>query len=125
MYGAGDVPPDKADPFFLAYALNGKPCYEQSQLFTRGATNNDLGLSRIANIYFGLPDLSEQAQIVTWLNHMAGKVDLLIGKAKLQIELLSEHRTALISAAVTGKIDVRGWQKPNNEPQEAATAATA
>ena len=36
------------DPFYMAYALNCGPCYDQSQLYTRGATNNDLGLTRMS-----------------------------------------------------------------------------
>jgi type I restriction enzyme S subunit len=45
----------------------------------------------------------------------------LIGFAETQIALLSERRTALISAAVTGKIDVRNWQPAQTEiPIEAS-----
>jgi len=104
----------KINPFFLAYTLNGTSCYEQSQLFTRGATNNDLGLSRIAKIIFSIPSLLEQQKIVTHLDNKTFTLDLTISKANLCIELLKERRTALISAAVTGKIDVRNWQPPNN-----------
>ena len=39
-------------------------------------------------------------------------IDTLINKQRYQIELLKERRTALISAAVTGKIDVRNWTAP-------------
>jgi len=42
------------------------------------------------------------------LDREAAKMDTLIGKARDAIDLLKELRTALISAAVTGKIDVRG-----------------
>ena len=41
-----------------------------------------------------------------------------------QIKILQERRTALISAAVTGKIDVRNWQNPNNN-NEAKTEFSA
>ena len=37
-----------------------------------------------------------------------------MNKAQSAIQLMKERRTALISAAVTGKIDVRNWQNPNN-----------
>jgi type I restriction enzyme S subunit len=40
--------------------------------------------------------------------------DISLSKASKQIELLHERRTALISAAVTGKIDVRDWQPPSD-----------
>ncbi|MEM5495947.1 restriction endonuclease subunit S [Paraglaciecola mesophila] len=56
------------------------------------------------------PAFEEQIEIVTQLKEKVGIVDSLIGKANSGIELLNERRTALISAAVTGKIDVRTWQ---------------
>lgn len=105
----------KVNPFYLAYTLNSKSGYEQSQLYTRGATNNDLGLSRIANIYFAAPKIQEQEEIVSWLDAASSKLDYLCNKAECSMELLQERRTALISAAVTGKIDLRGWTPPAEE----------
>lgn len=102
----------RVNPFFMAYTLNGQACYEQSQLYTRGATNNDLGLSRIANIFLLVPSLKEQLKIVSFLNEQCHKIDELIEKSIKSMKLLQERRTALISAAVTGKIDVRNWQPP-------------
>ena len=52
----------------------------------------------------------EQKQIAKFLDYETGKIDLLIEKAGNAIELIQERRTALISAAVTGKIDVRDWE---------------
>ena len=91
----------------MAYALNSRGGYAQSQLYTQGATNNDLGVTRIANIYIALPPLAEQRAIVAHLDEKCGKIDQLKAKAERGIELLKERRSALISAAVTGKIDVR------------------
>lgn len=95
-------------PHFLAYALNGVACYEQSQLHTRGATNQDLGLTRMIKIWLALPPLSEQAAIIHALDDETSRIGTLITEAQRAIDLLKEHRSALISAAVTGKIDVRG-----------------
>lgn len=53
------------------------------------------------------PPKSEQESIATYLDNQTAKIDTLIVKAKRSIDLAKEHRTALISAAVTGKIDVR------------------
>lgn len=96
------------DPCFLSYALNSGPCYEQSQMFTRGATNNDLGLTRMVNIELPLPPLDEQRRIVAYLDEQTAKIDTLIGETETFIELSRERRSALITAAVTGQIDVRG-----------------
>ena len=57
-----------------------------------------------------LPPLPEQLEIVRKLNSELCVIDDLALKADSMIELAQERRTALISAAVTGKIDVRSWQ---------------
>lgn len=97
------------DPFYLAYVLNGTSCYEQSQQYTFGATNNDLGLSRIAKIFFARPPIEEQRELCLQIDDNCERFDNLIGKGIKSIKLMQERRTALISAAVTGKIDVRNW----------------
>jgi len=50
----------------------------------------------------------------TWLLQTIPRFDTLLSEAENGIALLNERRSALISAAVTGKIDVRGWQPPAN-----------
>lgn len=59
---------------------------------------------------FAYPPLTEQVEISNFLDEQKLKFDALEIKALAQISLLKERRTALISAAVTGKIDVRDWQ---------------
>jgi type I restriction enzyme S subunit len=54
-----------------------------------------------------LPDLDEQRAIAAFLDRECGKIDTLISESERAIALLKERRAALISAAVTGKIDVR------------------
>jgi len=61
----------------------------------------------IAKIKIGVPDISEQIAIISFLDLEIQKIDKLIEKVELTIERLKEYRTALITAAVTGKIDVR------------------
>lgn len=56
---------------------------------------------------FPCPPVTEQHQIVTVLDSAAKKFDTLTAEAQRAIDLLQERRTALISAAVTGQIDVR------------------
>ena len=94
-------------PDYLAYALNSRGCYEQSQLYTRGATNQDLGLTRMVRILLALPPPDEQREIVEFLNERCENIDMLIAKSNQVIETLREYRSALITDAVTGKIDVR------------------
>lgn len=59
------------------------------------------------NFYVPYPNKKEQQQIVDFLDRQTAKIDTLIQETQTSIELLKEHRSALISAAVTGKIDVR------------------
>ena len=57
--------------------------------------------------------LDEQQAIVNYLNQKTSEIDDLILKIRLQIQKLKEYRQSLISEAVTGKIDVREFQKKN------------
>ena len=57
-----------------------------------------------------IPLLQEQKQIVAYVDKILARFDSLVLKAETAIQLMQERRTALISAAVTGKIDVRGWR---------------
>lgn len=64
--------------------------------------------SNIRELPVVMPGEDEQQDILTYVQRETTKIDTLIAKAQTSIDLLNEHRTALISAAVTGKIDVRG-----------------
>ncbi|MEN4054085.1 restriction endonuclease subunit S [Sulfurimonas sp. NWX79] len=61
----------------------------------------------LKNIFISLPSLQEQEEIANYIDDKTSKIDILITKATKAIELLKERRTVLISAVVTGKIDVR------------------
>jgi type I restriction enzyme, S subunit len=100
------------DATFLALALNSPRCYEQSQLLTRGATNQDLGLSRMQSIVFCLPPtLLEQREIVEQINRETKVLLETKRRAEREIQLLREYCTRLITDVVTGKLDVREAQK--------------
>jgi type I restriction enzyme S subunit len=51
---------DKVNPYWLENMLNSKFCYDQSQRYTHGITNQDLGLKRMVNIEMYIPPMSEQ-----------------------------------------------------------------
>ncbi|MFL4414485.1 restriction endonuclease subunit S [Citrobacter portucalensis] len=70
-----------------------------------------------------IPSKIEQENIVTFIDKRIIKIDILIEKQLQQIALLKERRTALISAAVTGKIDVRNWRAPDEQTTAEAEAA--
>jgi type I restriction enzyme S subunit len=98
---------DMIDPFFLASMLNSPRCYEQSQLFTRGATNQDLGLGRMRQIEIALPPLEEQRQITEMVRDATAHIVNAVETASREISLLRELRTRLIADVVTGQLDVR------------------
>jgi len=70
-------------------------------------TQLNLNTDTVGGIHIGLPPRDEQDKIVTFLDFETQQVDVMIKKVNSSISLLQEYRTALISAAVTGKIDVR------------------
>ena len=74
-----------------------------------GASNSMQNISQgtILNLVIPLPDISKQQAIVTYLDRETAKIDALISRIQEGIEKLKEYSCALISAAVTGKIDVR------------------
>jgi type I restriction enzyme S subunit len=74
----------------------------------------------VRNFAIAFPVVSEQKAIVTFLDRETTKLDTLITEARRGIELLKERRTALISAAVTGKIDVRGLVAVQAQTEAAA-----
>ncbi len=59
-----------------------------------------------------MPPLTEQDKIANFIDEETTKIDALITRIREGIEKLQEYRVALISAAVTGKIDVRGMIDP-------------
>ena len=73
-----------------------------------GSTKGGLTCAALRKVRIPLPPLHEQREIVEFLNVRCGKIDVLIAKANEVIETLREYRSALITDAVTGKIDVRG-----------------
>lgn len=96
------------DPEYLAFALNSPQCYEQSQLFTRGATNQDLGLWRMKEIILPVPrTVDEQCCIVAYLKRELASFEAVTNRTEREIDLLREYRTRLIADVVTGKLDVR------------------
>ncbi len=86
-----------------------------SQEFKRlnmGSTHQTIYMPDIKQFVVPLPPLTEQEAIERHIGQETAKIDALIGKVREAIEKLKEYRTALISATVTGKIDVRSETEP-------------
>ena len=107
-------------PEYILYVMKSGIISQQLDLAMVGSTFKRINVDDIRNFLIAIPSYDEQVNIVKELNRVAGKYDDLISKAEVTIELMQERRTALISAAVTGKIDVRNWQAPNKDNKEAS-----
>jgi type I restriction enzyme S subunit len=103
---------NEACPLFLMFQLNSVSTYRQGEVDTVGATSPHVNISTIRNYQVVMPPLDEQKQISRYLQQISEALDSLIEEAANTSNILQERRSALISAAVTGKIDVRDWQPP-------------
>ncbi|EIU1436907.1 TPA: restriction endonuclease subunit S [Pseudomonas aeruginosa] len=99
-------------PEFFMYQLNSVTTYRQGEVDTVGATAPHVNISTVINYCLMRPPIAEQREISQYLSKTLGSLDCLLGESLVMKGLLQERRSALISAAVTGKIDVRGWQPP-------------
>jgi type I restriction enzyme S subunit len=73
-------------------------------------TQLNLNTDTVGDIFLPIPTADEMTIIVSFIDNQTQKIDCLISKYQKQIELMQEYRIALISQAVTGKIDVRDWK---------------
>ena len=110
--------------FFVA-ALNSRPLRIQIENALSGGNGmaNTLPQSSLLTFAMAVPPLAEQATITVFLEQETAKLDTLTAEARSAITLLQERRTALISAAVTGQIDVRGLAGSANAPDSVAASA--
>jgi len=107
------------DPNLMGWKLNSKvlPEYVAYILKLRGlgdiadvSTVPQINNKHIEPMKFPLPPMEEQREILASLKNEIANFESLTGKANSAIGFMKERKTALISAAVTGKIDVRDWQ---------------
>ncbi len=95
------------DGCWLLYALRSKVVFGQLEARAVGATIKGINIRDLKRALFPVPPKSEQIEIASFIDAEAGKIEKLSSKVHQAISHLREMRTALISAAVTGKIDVR------------------
>lgn len=95
--------------FYLLQSSNVNDAIQQSWTY---GTQQTLGLGTLSNLSLPVPPQKECEQIIQLIESKVPLYDESIEKSLESLSLLQERRTALISAAVTGKIDVRDWQAP-------------
>lgn len=92
---------------FLPWLLKGTQAETLNRLDEAGHGTKALRMDAWSSMLIPLPQLAEQAAIANFLQLETRKLDVLTGEARTAVTLLQERRTALISAAVTGQVDVR------------------
>ncbi len=98
----------------LCYRIQTDVYRDHLDLNAHGTANQaSLNVSDMLNFTFARPSLKEQSEISEYIIEVNSNFDALEKNCLTAIQLMQERRTALISAAVTGKIDVRGWVAPN------------
>ena len=100
---------------YLSLVFQSQYGYSVLYSIRTGGMHPHLNCGEVQFVKIPIPPRAEQDQITEYINQQAHKFDTLVEKQLKAIELMQERRTALISAAVTGKIDVRHWKQPNDE----------
>ena len=96
-----------------------KYLYYSSKVFTKelrkyatGVKVYRFNITDLKTIYTSVPPIQEQQKIVKYIEIEIQRIDKTISTIEKEIYLVEEYKTALISEAVTGQIDVRGFKVP-------------
>ncbi|CAI1648863.1 Type I restriction enzyme EcoKI specificity protein [Serratia marcescens] len=112
------------NPCFISEYIRTPFVRKQIELSASGASHSmqNIGQDTIKELFVALPPENEVQLLIDFIEKEANVFNTLTDLSHHQVALLQERRTALISAAVTGKIDVRDWVAPDmqdaEEPQE-------
>ncbi|MFJ6237045.1 restriction endonuclease subunit S [Streptomyces griseus] len=98
----------KAVPRYVAHLMASRRVRDLIEMAASGASASMLNISRdeIMNLPMNVPEVAEQNRILDHLDRETANIDSLIAKTQRHIELAKERRIALITAAVTGRIDI-------------------
>lgn len=99
--------PELVDTRFVVWALLSRQTSEYWDYQIMGATFRRLNLGTLSRTPIPFPSIDVQRRIAHYLDGQTARIDTLIAEAERFIELSKERRSALITAAVTGQIDVR------------------
>lgn len=99
-------------PEYAYLLITSEGVISELALESKGSTMDNLNTETLGRVRIPVPPVNEQSEVLKYVENVSGKYASLVSKAETAIRLMQERRTALISAAVTGKIDVRDWQVP-------------
>lgn len=108
---------DRLKRIYLTYYLQTTQIKRYFSLEATGTTIFNLSLNSIRQMKVCIPPPQEQIHIIEYCQNKDMQFKTLINATRQAISLIQERRTALISAAVTGKIDVRDWTPPKHKEE--------
>jgi type I restriction enzyme, S subunit len=114
------APADGVDVEWLLFALRTPEIFDWLESRATGATITGINIFDLKRVQIPTPPLHEQQEIALVIRQKDAQSAAIITACERIVELINEHRTALISAAVTGQIDVRGYS--SSEPLEPVAA---
>ncbi len=107
---------DRTKPFFVQHMLNSPFCYSQSQKYTHGVGNQDLGLTRMINIVLPLPPEKEQDWIIAEIDKQSPVIDRMEEEINGQLLHSKILRQSILQKAFSVHLVP---QNPNDEPANA------
>ncbi|MBQ0741692.1 MAG: restriction endonuclease subunit S [Pseudomonas sp.] len=102
----------KYDSHWLCAVMNSRLVRQQVEVVQYGAAQKQFNIADAIEFWMYEPPIEEQSKIAEFIDGQSFVFDALMEESERSMLLLKERRSALISAAVTGKIDVCGWQPP-------------
>jgi type I restriction enzyme S subunit len=100
------------NPFFVQHALNSQDCYNQSQRYTHGVGNQDLGLTRMIKIVLPVPPIEEQTEIVTRVEQLFTYADQIAQRVKDAQARVNHLTQAILAKAFRGELTAE-WREQN------------
>lgn len=100
------TPGSLVDVSYVNYALQSQAAVQSISLHVKGAGLPRISIANVGRLRIPLPELSKQIDIARTLDHECAIIDAAIADARDAISFSKERRAALISAAVSGQIDV-------------------
>jgi type I restriction enzyme S subunit len=106
----------------LVYLVQSHHFIQQVGLAASGTAQQNISSRNVEKIINPFPPLHEQHAIASFLDRETAKIDTFVAKVQQSIEKLRDYRQSLISAAVTGKINVCNWQSSSEPAEETLNA---
>ncbi len=107
--------PDAISTDFLMLVLSSPGLRAHLRLYSVGSTMDNANTAIVGNIRVPMPPGAEQQAICRWIADECQPLDEAIARAEDEIKLIREYRDRLIADAVTGQVDLRGWQPGPDE----------